>query len=33
MCQQAGFSQVKAAISSQEQRKPHFKIITVEAEK
>ena len=33
LCQQAGFTQVKAAISSQEQRKPHFKIITVEAEK
>lgn len=32
-CLQAGFNQVEANISSQEQRKPHFKIITVEAYK
>jgi 2-polyprenyl-3-methyl-5-hydroxy-6-metoxy-1,4-benzoquinol methylase len=30
-CEQSGFGQVNACISSQEQRKPHFKIITVEA--
>ncbi len=30
-CQQAGFKHIDANISSQEQRKPHFKIITVEA--
>lgn len=30
-CQSAGFTQIEANISSQEQRKPHFKIITVEA--
>ncbi len=32
-CKAAGFSQVNATVSSQEQRKPHFKIITVEAKK
>jgi len=32
-CEQAGFNHVCANISSQEQRKPHFKIITVEAQK
>ncbi len=32
-CKKAGFSTVNATISSQEQRKPHFKIITVEAKK
>ncbi len=32
-CRTAGFSHVDASISSQEQRKPHFKIITVEASK
>lgn len=32
-CEAAGFSQIDATISSQEQRKPHFKIITVEATK
>lgn len=32
-CQASGFSQIDATISSQEQRKPHFKIITVEATK
>ena len=32
-CQVAGFSSINASISSQEQRKPHFKIITVEATK
>lgn len=32
-CLNAGFSSVHASISSQEQRKPHFKIITVEATK
>ncbi len=32
-CQDAGFHQIQANISSQEQRKPHFKIITVEATK
>lgn len=30
-CQTAGFNRIDAGISSQEQRKPHFKIITVEA--
>ncbi|MCB1582833.1 MAG: metalloregulator ArsR/SmtB family transcription factor [Marinicella sp.] len=30
-CQQAGFQKIEANISSQEQRKPHFKIIIVEA--
>ena len=30
-CEQAGFNNINANISSQEQRKPHFKIITVEA--
>ncbi len=30
-CQAAGFSNINASVSSQEQRKPHFKIITVEA--
>lgn len=30
-CEQIGFKQINACISSQEQRKPHFKIITVEA--
>jgi ArsR family transcriptional regulator len=32
-CQIAGFNSINASISSQEQRKPHFKIITVEATK
>ncbi|TDR17549.1 ArsR/SmtB family transcription factor [Marinicella litoralis] len=32
-CTAAGFSQIDAVISSQEQRKPHFKIVTVEANK
>lgn len=32
-CEAAGFVEVQAHISSQEQRKPHFKIITVEASK
>ncbi len=32
-CQGAGFSNINATVSSQEQRKPHFKIITVEATK
>ncbi len=32
-CAQAGFKTTEANISSQEQRKPHFKIITVEAYK
>ena len=32
-CQAAGFNHINASISSQEQRKPHFKIITVEATK
>ncbi len=32
-CHASGFSQINATISSQEQRKPHFKIITVEATK
>lgn len=32
-CHQAGFTDVNAAISSQEQRKPHFRIITVDAKK
>ncbi|MFC3193433.1 ArsR/SmtB family transcription factor [Marinicella sediminis] len=33
LCQKAGFEHVNVAVSSQEQRKPHFKIITVEATK
>ena len=32
-CLDAGFTQVHAGTSSQEQRKPHFKILTVEATK
>ena len=32
-CSQAGFHHIDATISSQEQRKPHFKIITVTAVK
>jgi len=32
-CSAAGFSQIEAVTSSQEQRKPHFKIVTVEANK
>ncbi len=32
-CLDAGFTTVNANVSSQEQRKPHFKIITVEAHK
>lgn len=31
ICRQAGFSQINANITSQEQKKPHFKILTVEA--
>ena len=32
-CQSAGLTEINACVSSQEQRKPHFKIITVEATK
>ncbi len=32
-CESAGFIDVDATISSQEQKKPHFKIVTVEASK